>query len=83
MFLSTCKNAPVVFKYFSNFQTQSEIFIFTLGANKRKFEQKEFGEKDKRWHTIHSCSQRKKEINIQAVDIRVNKIFINLAPNVK
>ena len=54
-----------------------------LAQNKHKFEQKEFGETDKRWHTIHSCSQREKEVNIPAVDIRVNKIFINLAPNVK
>ena len=49
--------------------------------NKHKFEQKGFGEKDKRWHTI--SSQREKVINIPVVDVRVNKIFINFAPNGK
>ena len=49
--------------------------------NKHKFEEKGFGEKDKRWHKI--SSQREKVINIPVVDIRVNKIFINFAPNGK
>ena len=66
MCLSTCRNAPVV-NILVTCQRQGKIFIFTLAQNKNKFEQKGFGEKDKRWHTIRS--QREKVINIPVVDI--------------
>ena len=66
MCLSTCRNAPVV-NIVVTCQRQGKIFIFTLAQNKHKFEQKGFGEKDKRWHTI--SSQREKVINIPVIDI--------------
>ena len=73
------KCAPVV-NILVTCQRQGKIFS-RLAQNKHKFEQKGFGEKDKRCHTI--SSQRETVINIPVVDIIVNKIFINFAPNGK
>ena len=81
-FLSTHENAPVV-NILVTSKRKVKYLSSSLAQNKHKFEQMGLNRKYKRWHTIHSCSQRKKVINIPAVDIRVNKIFINLAPNGK